>query len=131
MERAWQQLSHHQAQLELWEGERCTGRLPLAEERVRIGRDPDCELPCQATGISRVHAFVERERRGDRDHRLEDFNSANGIFWRDQRIRSISLRHGDRIQLGSPLKGAAPTLRYRHPPSPLERLLRAAGLESP
>jgi len=130
VERAWQQLSHHQAQLELWEGERCTGRLPLAEERVRIGRDPDCELPCQATGISRVHAFVERERRGDRDHRLEDFNSANGIFWRDQRIRSISLRHGDRIQLGSPLKGAAPTLRYRHPPSPLEQLLRAAGLAS-
>jgi hypothetical protein len=47
---------------------------------VRVGRDPQCELPCQATGISRVHAFVERERRGDRDHRLEDFNSANGIF---------------------------------------------------
>ena len=125
---AWRGLTQHQAQLELWEGERCTGRLALAQERVRVGRDPDCELPCQAAGISRVHAFVERERRGDRDHRLEDFNSANGIFWRDQRIRSIGLRHGDRIQLGSPLKGDTPTLRYRHPPSPLEQLLRIAGL---
>jgi len=127
---AWRGLTDHQAVLELWEGERCTGRLPLSQERVRIGRDPHCELPCQAAGLSRVHAFVERERRGDRDHRLEDFNSANGLFWRDQRIRAIGLRHGDRIQLGSPLKGATPTLRYRHPPSPLEQLLRTAGLAS-
>ena len=115
--------------LELWEGDRCSARLPLGEERLRIGRDPGCEIVCQAPGISRVHAYVERQWRADRDHQLVDFSSANGLFWRDQRIRAIGLRHGDAVLLGSSLKGSStPTLRYLHPPSPLERVLRVAGL---
>jgi len=125
---AWGRLRQHQARLELWQGEQRLACLPVGEERLRLGRDPACELPCNAAGISRVHAFVERDRPGDRNHRLEDFNSANGLFWRDRRIQSIALRHGDRIQLGSPLRGATPTLRYHHPPSPLERALRLGGL---
>ena len=125
---AWAQLSHHQAELELWQGDQCSGRVVLAEQRLRIGRDPGCELACQAAGLSRVHAVVERQYRADRDYRLEDFNSANGLFWRDQRIGAITLRHGDRIQLGSPLKGVTPTLRYLHRRSPLEQVLRLTGL---
>ncbi len=110
-------------------GGACQVRVPLGEGRVRIGRDPLCELPVVGPGVSRVHAFTERERRSDRDHRLEDFNSANGLFWRDRRIRAIGLRHGDRVQLGSPLKGpATPTLHYLHPRSPLEQAIHVVGL---
>ena len=125
---AWQRLQRHQAHLELWQQGTLLARLPLGEERLRVGREPSCELPCAAAGISRVHAFVERERPSERNHHLHDFNSANGLFWRDRRIQSIALRHGDRIQLGSPLRGATPTLRYHHPPSPLERVLQLAGV---
>lgn len=129
LEAAWAGLTARQAHLELWLGGACTARLPLGQTRVRIGRDPLCELPVEANGVSRVHAFVEREHRGDRDHRLDDFNSANGLFWRDRRIRAIGLRHGDRVLLGSPLKGpATPTLRYSHPRSPLEQLFHGVGL---
>ncbi|PSB38249.1 transglycosylase domain-containing protein [Aphanothece minutissima] len=112
-------LRHHDAWLELWIGGQCRRRLALEGGRYRIGRDPLCELQADATGVSRVHAIVEQERPGDRDYVGEDFGSANGLFHRDRRIRTIRLRDGDRLQLGSPLKGEAPTLVYRHPRSPL------------
>ena len=153
----WRRARRRQARLELWQGERLlkTVRLPerrlgqgrpaqglleegrladgrladgRGDERYRIGRDPTCELVVEAaSNISRVHAFIEKDRPDDRDWRLQDFDSANGLFWRDRRIRAIELRHGDRIQLGSPLR-EAPTLRYVHPPSPLERLSRGVGV---
>ena len=102
-------LNHHGAWLELWIGGQCRRQVALEGGRYRIGRDPLCELQADATGVSRVHAIVEQERPGDRDYRGEDFGSANGLFHRDRRIRAIHLRDGDRLQLGSPLKGEAPT----------------------
>ncbi|KAF0654398.1 membrane carboxypeptidase [Cyanobium sp. Copco_Reservoir_LC18] len=116
-------LRHHDAWLELWIGGQCRRRLALEGGRYRIGRDPLCELQAEATGVSRVHVIVEQERPGDRDYVGEDFGSANGLFHRDRRIRTIRLRDGDRLQLGSPLKGEAPTLVYRHPRSPLGQLV--------
>lgn len=116
-------LKRHSAWLELWVGGQCRQRLPLEGGRYRIGRDPLCELQADATGVSRVHVIVEQERPGDRDYVGEDFGSANGLFHRDRRIRSIHLRDGDRLQLGSPLKGEAPTLVYRHPRSSLGQLV--------
>ncbi|MFO0016216.1 MAG: transglycosylase domain-containing protein [Synechococcaceae cyanobacterium] len=143
----WRRASRRQARLELWQGENLLKTLRLeqghllqgrlggglqadgrGDERYRIGRDPACELVVEAaSNISRVHAFVEKDRPEDRDWRLQDFDSANGLFWRDRRIRAIELRHGDLIQLGSPLR-EAPTLRYLHPSSPLERLSRGVGM---
>ena len=81
-------------------------------------------------GLSRVHAVLERDRASDRDLTLEDFNSANGLFHRDRRIRRIVLRHGDVVQLGSPLKGQAPELRYQHPRSALEQAGHLLGLSA-
>lgn len=118
-----------QARLQLWQGDRLITERSLTPERLRIGRDPLCELVAEGQGVSRVHAFLEKDRPSDRNWLLEDFESANGLYWRDRRIRAISLRHGDRIQLGSPLRDA-PTLRYDHPPSPWERLLHGVGLAS-
>jgi penicillin-binding protein 1A len=125
--RSWAALRAREASLELWRDGSRLQRLPLGAERIRIGRDPLCELVADAEGISRVHCFVERDHPGDRDPCLEDFNSANGVFWRDQRIRAIRLRHGDAVRLGSALAGA-PTLRYVHPRSGLERLAHWGGI---
>ncbi len=116
-------LHRHGAWLELWMGGRLRQRLPLEGGRYRVGRDPLCDLQADVPGVSRVHAIVEQERPGERDYHCEDFGSANGLFHRDRRIRAIHLRDGDRLQLGSPLKGEAPTLLYRHPRSALGQLI--------
>lgn len=127
---AWRPLLVRQAVAELWLGERRLSRTVLGEGRYRIGRDPACELPLEAESLSRVHAILEKPRPDERDFALEDFNSANGLFHRDRRIRAIRLRHGDQVQLGSPLKGAAPRLRYLHPRSPLEQAVHLLGMAS-
>ncbi len=127
--RLWSWAHHSAPRLELWQGDQRQQALPLGEERVRIGRDPACELVTSGQGVSRVHAFVEKERPQDRDWLLEDFNSANGLYWHDRRLRAIRLRHGDVVQLGSPLR-EAPSLRYHHPRSPWEQLLHGVGLAS-
>ena len=128
--KAWQQLRQREAIAELWQGEQRISRLVLAGGRVRIGRDPACELPLEVAGVSRVHAILERTRASDRDYTLEDFNSANGLFHRDRRIKAISLRDGDAVWLGSPLKGDAPVLRYHHPRSALEQAIHWLGIGS-
>ncbi len=125
---AWQAFTAHQARLQLWLGEHCQQELALEDRRYRIGRDPACELPLAAPGLSRVHAVLEKPRSADREFALEDFGSANGLFHRDRRIRAIRLRDGDAVRLGSPLKGEAPELRYLHPRSALEQLLHLLGL---
>ena len=121
--------------IELWAaGEKrqeliCSGDA-LSAGRVRIGRDPACELSLAEPGLSRVHAVLERDHASDRDLTLEDFNSANGLFHRDRRIRRIALRHGDVVQLGSPLKGQASELRYQHPRSALEQAGHLLGISA-
>ena len=128
MRRAWRELAARQPRLELWAAGRCQGALPLADRRYRIGRDPGCDLVLSGPGLSRVHAILEKARPSDRDFALEDFRSANGLFHRDRRIRWIQLRHGDAVQLGSPLKGTAAELRYLHPRSALERAVHRLGV---
>ena len=133
--RALASLRAREPRIELWAaGERrqaltLSGN-GLSADRMRIGRDPGCELSLPEPGLSRVHAVLERDRASDRDLTLEDFNSANGLFHRDRRIRRIALRHGDVVQLGSPLKGQAPELRYQHPRSALEQAGHLLGLSA-
>ncbi len=125
---ALESLRQHQAHLELWSAGQKLRELPLANARYRIGRESSCDLSLEAPGLSRVHAILEKQRPSDREFSLEDFNSANGLFHRDRRIRSIQLRDGDAVRLGSPLKGDAPELCYRHPRSPLEQGVHLLGL---
>jgi len=114
--------------VELWSGGQKLSEHVLGNDRYRLGRDPACELPLEEPGLSRVHAILEKQHPSDRDFALEDFNSANGLFHRDRRIRWIQLRDGDAVRLGSPLKGQAPELRYHHPRSPLEQAVHLMGV---
>jgi peptidoglycan glycosyltransferase len=127
----WRRARRSKAWLEIRQGEQLLSRHELGaelnEERLRIGRAPLCELQVEADGVSRVHAFVEKERPGDRDWWLEDFDSANGLFLGDRRIRAVALRDGDVVTLGSPLRDA-PRLEYHHPRSAWERLVHGVGV---
>lgn len=114
--------------MELWVGGRCLHDFALEDSRYRLGRDPACELPLAELSLSRVHAILEKQRPSDREFTLEDFNSANGLFHRDRRIRWIQLRDGDTVNIGSPLRGEAPELRYKHPRSPIGQLVYSLGL---
>ncbi|MEN9767064.1 MAG: hypothetical protein RLZZ32_1024, partial [Cyanobacteriota bacterium] len=128
MRRCLPDLLAHQPRLELWRAGEKLQQIDLENSRYRLGRDPSCDLPLSDPGLSRVHAILEKVRPSDRDFALEDFNSSNGLFHRDRRIRWIQLRDGDAVQLGSPLKGEAPELRYRHPRSPLEQAVHLLGI---
>ena len=127
----WNKFSgHRQAIAEIWQGGQRIRILVLDEQRIRVGRDPSCELAVEMAGVSRVHAILQRARATDRDYTLEDFDSANGLFHCERRIKEIYLRDGDAVCLGSPLKGDAPVLRYRHPRNALEQIVHWIGVGS-
>ena len=125
---AWMQLRLREARLEVWSGDQLLHSITLENRRYRIGRDPACELPVEAPGLSRVHAILEKDQPADHDFYLEDFDSANGIFHRDRRVTGMALRDGDLVSLGSPLKAEAPRLIYRHPRSALGQTIHLLGI---
>lgn len=60
------QLQADQPRLELWAGGNLLKQLDLLNQRYRIGRDPDCDLPLAEPSLSRVHAILEKQHQGDR-----------------------------------------------------------------
>jgi pSer/pThr/pTyr-binding forkhead associated (FHA) protein len=70
----------------------------LADE-LTVGRAPGCGVALDDTTVSQLHARVFR-----RDGRLwvEDLGSTNGTFVNRQKVSApVSLRRGDRVQVGS------------------------------
>ena len=64
-----------------------------------IGRAVDCGIHLDDEGISRGHARVEKDARGD--VWISDLASTNGTFFLDgRRIEKQVLRDGDKIRLG-------------------------------
>lgn len=63
-----------------------------------IGRDDDCTVVLDFTGVSRRHAAIRITRDGCI---LEDLGSRNGTWRNDERVeRSVRLDDGDRIRVG-------------------------------
>ena len=89
-----------------------------------IGRNPECAIWIDASGVSRRHARV----RLDADSgtaAIEDLGSTNGTFVNDARVdRRVRSRDGDVVQVGSvPL-----TFRTWLPEEPLA-LERSVAIE--
>ncbi len=61
-----------------------------------IGRDPDVEISLPDPGISRRHARLKKTSKG---FSLFDLQSRYGIFVDGQRLKSHTIRDGDRVQL--------------------------------
>ncbi|HET7842909.1 MAG TPA: FHA domain-containing protein [Xanthomonadales bacterium] len=72
---------------------------------LSLGRDPGCDVrfhPTQDTVVSRNHAMIEWTLESPPLFRISDLLSSNGTFLNGRRIgRSVLLRAGDRIQLGT------------------------------
>jgi hypothetical protein len=63
-----------------------------------IGRNDDCSLILDFTGVSRHHAKI---RIAEGNYTLEDLGSRNGTWRNDERVKgSVDLHDGDRIRLG-------------------------------
>jgi hypothetical protein len=69
----------------------------LEEERITIGRSPDCEIFLDDVTVSRKHAVVGRS---DDRFTIADEGSLNGTFVNKKRVESAELENGDEIQVG-------------------------------
>jgi Nif-specific regulatory protein len=65
--------------------------------KLRIGRAPECELPLDEDGVSRVHCEVKPCGEG---LELVDLRSTNGTFVNGTRVQEATLRAGDRVTVG-------------------------------
>ncbi len=75
-------------------------KYPLPDGETTIGRDPACDVWLDVPGVSRRHARIRTNSRGEVT--LEDSRSTNGTYLRGARITGpIALRDGDEIQVGS------------------------------
>ena len=82
-----QLLSGHQAGL----------LLVIRDATTRIGRDEQCGVALDEIGVSRIHASILRTESG---FEILDEDSTNGTFVNDQQVFRLSLKDGDRINLG-------------------------------
>lgn len=78
---------------------RAVGKMfKLASNKMIVGRQASNEIVVDDEGVSRQHAFVERNALG---LVLVDNGSTNGVFVNGQRIQRHLLQDADKVQLGS------------------------------
>src|SRR5437868_10643920 len=91
-------LFRHVARL-LWrDAQGIEGSLDLASTEIRIGRAMDCAIRTDDAMVSRVHSRVFW---GGGGYILEDLQSANGVYFQEQRVQSHMFKHGDAVRCGS------------------------------
>ncbi len=59
-----------------------------------IGRSSKCDLVINSVKVSREHAIITRERG---EHYIEDLGSANGTWYKGEKIEKMKVRDGDEI----------------------------------
>ena len=70
----------------------------LGTDRTVLGRAPDVEVLIDDEGVSRKHAYIERQAAG---LVLVDNGSTNGVFVNGERVTRHLLVDGDKLQVGS------------------------------
>jgi general secretion pathway protein A len=86
------------ARLLVKSGNRTVSERGLYPGRLIIGRASDADLRIQSPVISRHHCQIVTS---ERLCVLEDLNSSNGVFVKNQRVRRHNLNDGDVFSLGS------------------------------
>jgi len=69
-------------------------------DRITIGRGPGVDLAFDDSAMSRQHAVIELD---DEVFQLQDLGSTNGLRVNGNRVHVHTLKHGDRIELGTHL----------------------------
>lgn len=91
------------------------GSLDLTSAEIKIGRAMDCAIRTDDAMVSRHHSRIFW---GGGGYVLEDLQSANGVYFQEQRVQSHLFKHGDAVRCGSlwlrfvdpaQLGGAAPS----------------------
>jgi hypothetical protein len=78
-------------------GGRAGEHFQLEQERVTVGRSPDCDIFLDDVTVSRRHALLKQ---ADGGFLIEDQGSLNGTFLNRRRIESAPLEDGDEVQIG-------------------------------
>ena len=71
--------------------------VPLNSAVISIGRNPDCEIRLNGSGVSRNHLKLVAEADG---WVAIDTESTNGVWINGERIKRRQLEDGDRLRLG-------------------------------
>lgn len=73
-------------------------RYPVTRTIWRIGRSRDNEMTLNDSSISRRHAEIQRDNKGN--FILLDTNSSNGVFVNNEKVTVHQLKEGDMIEIG-------------------------------
>ncbi len=87
----------------LWIGSARPGHLgrsyAIEKDEIIVGRAPECDLVVPDPGASRSHVRILRTVSGE--FVLSDLGSRNGTYVNGVLVRSVPLREGDKIQMGT------------------------------
>lgn len=72
-------------------------RYPIRKERLKLGRDPTCDIQLEDEATSRVHAELVIE---NGTLSVQDNGSTNGTYVNDARVKHAELKNGDRVSVG-------------------------------
>jgi diguanylate cyclase (GGDEF)-like protein len=84
-------------------GELIAVPIPLEREEVTLGRALATDVRVNDTKVSRKHAKItvhENAENGQTEYVITDLNSRNGTYVNGVRIKTETLRNGDKISLG-------------------------------
>ena len=107
--------------LQVLTGNNAGAKYELVQDKLRLGRHPDCEVHIDANAVSRYHAHLIRDAVG---YAVEDLQSRNGTYVNGKRIEQKTiLKDNDRLKICDTLfvfrTGAKPALANAPPSSPV------------
>ena len=85
----------------LYQGDQLVRRESIAQDIVKVGKDPRSHLRVDDELASRMHAVIEVA--GPSDITLIDLGNEPGTMVNGQRVNKCKIRPGDQIQIGSTL----------------------------
>lgn len=85
----------------LYQGDQLVRRETIAQDIVKVGKDPRSHLRVDDELASRMHAVIEVA--GPNDITLIDLGNEPGTLVNGQRVNKCKVRAGDQIQIGSTL----------------------------
>src|SRR5271170_3384011 len=85
----------------LYQGEQLIRRDTIAQDIVKVGKDPRSHLRVDDELASRMHAVIEVA--SPQDITLIDLGNEPGTLVNGQRVNKCKIRPGDQIQIGSTL----------------------------